>query len=174
MRNSVIKDANGFNELFYRFQDVEFLLRVLDGNAYFVGQEIDIIKCNYGTSNLPSVAKFDSSYKLFKKSFGYIINSLDSESMLIFENRNATSRFLCCLGKENTNSIKKAKKELEKIRKLRTTEHVEYIFSLIGIPNLNMYSILYPFLAKIKSIRGHNSILRILDPITKSEIKEWF
>ena len=73
------KLIHGFDERFYRFQDIEFMIRICEQGSVFYQSDIEIIKEDTAIRNL-SYKKIEQAYKLFSVKFDgylYLLNSWD-------------------------------------------------------------------------------------------------
>lgn len=173
-RRSVLDDVKGFDETYARRQDNEFLLRVLEIHTYVIINQIEIIKCNNGSVNIPSYEKLKKSNVKYYEDFKKCLNRLSKEELQIFYERENARLFFCSLMKENVEVKKSAKFELEKYRKLNFKEFVQFALSYIKFGKSNLLEILQPQLSKLKYKSIHKSIIKKLDDEILDQIRVLF
>lgn len=162
-RRSVIDDVKGFDETYSRRQDNEFLLRVLEAHSYVIINQTEIVKCNNGSANIPSYDKLKKANVKYYKDFEKCLNRLSKEELRIFYEHENERLFFCSLMKENSETKKMAKMELQKYRKLNLKELVQFVLSYIRIGNKNLLEIVQPQLSRIKYKKSHENIIELLD-----------
>ena len=162
-RRSVLNDVKGFDETYSRRQDNEFLLRVLGNHPYVIIDKIEIVKCNNGSVNIPSYDKLKNANTKYYKDFEKCLNVLSKEELRIFYEHESERLFFCSLMKDNSESKKMAKMELQKYRKLNLKELVQFSLSYIRIGSKNLLEIVQPQLSRLKYKKSHENIIKLLD-----------
>ena len=161
-RRSVYEQTGGFNERYFRRQDNEFLLRALDGRAYVVLDTTDIVKCNYGFSNIPDYAKLEASNALYYEEFQHLINKLSEQEYREFKAKEIGRLFFCSMMKEKRSVVNEVKKELLKYRGISKKEKIQYMLSRISWGTGNLLATIQPLMSRLKNNRADIRIKKMM------------
>lgn len=163
IRKETYLSIGGFNELYFRRQDNEFLLRALTKMNYAIDSSIDIVKCNIGNTNIPSYNKLLSSNEQFYKDFEGMLKDLsDSEYRLLMGKERARILF-CCMMNESPSIVKVEKGKLEDIRPLNNKEIAQYVLSRIRIGGKGLLYYIQPLMSKLKNYKQDKYLRKTLD-----------
>ena len=158
MRREILNKVVGFNERYFRRQDNEFLLRVLADHAYIIIEDIDIVKCNSGVLNLPSYEKMCISNELYYENFKCLIDNLNKEDYIYFQQKEKAWLFFCCMMREKQEIVEEAKANLLEYRDLKFLEKIQYIMSKIRFKNSNLLYFVQPQMSKLKNTLKSKSV----------------
>ncbi len=172
LKRSLVFKINGFNESYFRRQDNEFLLRALENNKYKILNEIDIVKCNDGSSNSPSYDKLVKSNKQYDEEFKKYFSKLTSSEFNTYKENEAARLLFCSMINNDRKGIAESIKRLSKYRKINRKESVQLFLSKITIKNSNLFNYIQPIMSKLKNKRNHNSIINTIDKKIIKEIYE--
>lgn len=125
--------VGGFDESFIRYQDVEFMLRVLDKYKIYALDET-LVRKNVTHRNIPKYKPYrENKQKIFDK-FSYLLDRLSPEDKTRFYCLQYRTLLNSAIAGANKEDIKKAKNELKSVRKLTFKEEFSAMFpKLIGI-----------------------------------------
>lgn len=170
IRNKVFTKTSGFNENYFRRQDNEFLLRALQDSNYIISDNIGIVKCNSGVSNIPSYKKMIISNELYNRDFSCLIEDLsDSEKKYYYEKEHSWL-FFCCMMKEDNEAIENEKKNLREFRNLTKKEEIQYHLAKIRIRGKSLLKYIHPIISVIINHRKHNKIIKKINSEMLDEI----
>lgn len=130
VRKSAILETNGFDESFNRFQDIEFMIRVLKFGRIAYQNDINIVK-EESLNRVQVYKKVRDSLMHFISKFDMDINSLsDDDKKSFYSDR---YRYLYALAKlgGNRSEIVKAQKELKMHSELTRREKYETKYPMI-------------------------------------------
>lgn len=132
VRRIVFKDTDVFDVRFLRYQDVEFMLRVLEKHPIIEVREC-LVKKNIGRRNIPEYKKYHENKLLIFEKFQKQIETLDNnERQAFFEfhyYRLFESAMLSC----NRKNIKQAAKELSNVRTLTYKEKIGILIPKVWV-----------------------------------------
>lgn len=84
LRKKAIEDTGLFDENFMRFQDVEYMLRVMERHKIIAIQNLLVLKINNGGKNMPNPRKILQIYEQFLQKFEYIISKMNDKEKKLF------------------------------------------------------------------------------------------
>ncbi|MHC1724377.1 MAG: glycosyltransferase family A protein [Aminipila sp.] len=120
-RRKVIEETGMFDENFFRYQDVEYMLRVFDNFELCNIRKILVVKDKNGF-NIPKYKKLKVANQLLRTKFDYLIKSLDIKDMQRFMDLQYTSLLSSAIRSNDSKNCKDAIENLELIRKLTRNE----------------------------------------------------
>ena len=139
VRRSVIEEVGFFDESFARYQDVEYMLRVLSNHMMYAIDEYLVSK-NLSDRNVPNYKKSRANNELIYNKFAYLINELEeNERIEFYSNQFGKLLHIAIEQKSSKEDILKAKEEVEKYRDLRLIEKMGCKCPMIYIIARDMY-----------------------------------
>lgn len=125
-----VNEVNGFDESFQRYQDIEFMLRVLQKHQIYALNEV-LVEKYVGTRNVPAYKIYRNIRLKIFSTFSYLIDQLSITERRIFYIKNYKALFSLALASENKQDIKQAANELKRYRKLTLKERGVVCFPIV-------------------------------------------
>lgn len=124
LRHNVVNLVEGFDGRFLRFQDVEFMIRVLEKGIIQYQEDILIAKETV-SFRIPNYRKVSSSFQLFSDKFFDIIQLLNQDTKFKYLNDRYTYLFSLAKAGGKTSDILEAGQRLSTLRTLTKRESLE-------------------------------------------------
>lgn len=172
LRRTVLEDVVGFDESYSRRQDNEFLLRALEKHSYTIIDALDIVKRNNGSANIPSYFKLVNANAKYFKDFAMCFNRLSESELAVYRENECARLFFCSLMNENYETKETAKAELNRYRKLKLKELVQFALSNVKIGKRNLLEIVQPQFSRLKHKRNHMLIINTIDKRIVEQIEQ--
>lgn len=138
LRKRVVQAVGGFDERFFRYQDVEFMLRVSEKGKIAAIQEV-LVRKNIESTNIPSYKKYYENKQLIFSNFSYLIKNLNEEEKKTFYMIHYETLFSSVLAScnwkyifQSLNNLKKVKGRLSLNFGLKPFFHI-YIRLIVGV-----------------------------------------
>lgn len=116
-RRNCLDDVIGFDERFVRFQDVEFMIRIVERHKLFALNET-LVKKNLGTANMPEYYAFRQNRLLIFDKFAYLIEKLTEEEQKDFYRAHYDVLLGPAIATKDRKAMRLAYKELSRYKKL--------------------------------------------------------
>lgn len=78
-RTELVREIGGFDEVFERHQDIEFMIRFTERFSIAKVDEVSVVKCLDSTINVPNAEKMERVKRLFLNKFKYLIDTYNVE-----------------------------------------------------------------------------------------------
>lgn len=123
VRRTVFGDTELFDIRFLRYQDIEFMLRVLQNHAIIEIKE-NLVRKNISRRNIPEYNKYRTNKLLIFEKFKDLIGRLSEDEAKQFYEFHYYRLFESAMLSYNRKNIKQAANELSQIRELSFKERV--------------------------------------------------
>ena len=113
LRRDCIRDEKGFDEDFLRYQDVEFVLRLLNNHKILALNEV-LVRKNVEITNIPPYPLYKKNKEMIFKKFNYLINRLSKSEEMCFYKKQYTTLLISAIQSAKRKYISEAKNNLLK------------------------------------------------------------
>lgn len=124
VRKEILEQVGVFDERFKRYQDLEYMLRILNRTRVINLNKILIVKATNGNDNIPHYTKLRDATELYLQKFGYLINNLkNNEKEQVYSYHYGVLLYYAIKTQDKVH-IEESIKYLKKYRKLTKKEKV--------------------------------------------------
>lgn len=132
VRRKVFEDTDVFDVRFLRYQDIEFMLRVLENHSIIEIKE-RLVKKNISRRNIPEYKKYHENKMLIFEKYRNLIESFDESEKRDFFEFHYYRLFESAMLSYNRNFIKQATRELNQVRRLTFKEIIGTLIPKIWV-----------------------------------------
>lgn len=113
LRRSCFDKNDRFDEHFLRYQDIEFMLRVLEGSRIKAINSV-LVRKNIEPTNIPKFGKFRNTFLQFIDKYKYMIDTLSDEEKYFFYNSHYRVILYVAINSKKRSDILQAQRDMKR------------------------------------------------------------